>query len=149
MSTTLWLTRSLLAGAVLFATRRGGEPEQSVAAVLLATFALDVANHAIFGDPAWFAVNPGHLVIDTWAFLVLLWVAVRANRAWPLAVCAAQALVILGHIAKLWELAMVRKTYWAMTNIPFVLQLLILGAGTWAHMLRRRRIGFYKSWRTV
>ncbi|MFD2781456.1 hypothetical protein ACFS32_10405 [Novosphingobium pokkalii] len=118
-----------------------------MAAILLATFALDVANHAIFGDPAWFAVNPGHLVIDLWAFIVLLWVAVRANRAWPLAVSAAQALVVLGHVAKLWELAMVRKAYWVMTQVPFSLQLLVLIFGTAAHMQRSRRLGDYHGWR--
>lgn len=144
---SLWLPRILLAFAVVFAARRGGEPEQSVAAILLATFALDVANHAIFGDPAWFAVNPGHLVIDLWAFIVLLWVAVRANRAWPLAVSAAQALVVLGHVAKLWELAMVRKAYWVMTQVPFSLQLLVLIFGTAAHMQRSRRLGDYHGWR--
>ncbi|NKJ43855.1 hypothetical protein [Novosphingobium sp. SG720] len=144
---SLWLPRILLAFAVLFAARRGGEPEQSVAAILLATFALDVANHAIFGDPAWFAVNPGHLVIDIWAFIVLLWVALRANRAWPLAVSAAQAVVLLGHAAKLWELAMVRKAYWVMTQVPFTLQLLLLIFGTAAHVLRTRRLGDYHGWR--
>ncbi|GHC94112.1 hypothetical protein [Novosphingobium pokkalii] len=144
---SLWLPRILLAFAVVFAARKGGEPEQSVAAILLATFALDVANHAIFGDPAWFAVNPGHLVIDLWAFIVLLWVAVRANRAWPLAVSAAQALVVLGHVAKLWELAMVRKAYWVMTQVPFSLQLLVLIFGTAAHMQRSRRLGDYHGWR--
>lgn len=144
---SLWLPRILLAFAVVFAARKGGEPEQSVAAILLATFALDVANHAIFGDPAWFAVNPGHLVIDLWAFIILLWVAVRANRAWPLAVSAAQALVVLGHVAKLWELAMVRKAYWVMTQVPFSLQLLVLIFGTAAHMQRSRRLGDYHGWR--
>lgn len=144
---SLWLPRILLAFAVMFAARKGGEPEQSVAAILLATFALDVANHAIFGDPAWFAVNPGHLVIDLWAFIVLMWVAMRANRAWPLAVSAAQALVVLGHVAKLWELAMVRKAYWVMTQVPFSLQLLVLIFGTAAHMQRSRRLGDYHGWR--
>ena len=144
---SLWLPRTLLAFAVLFAARKGGEPEQSVAAILLATFALDVANHAIFGDPAWFAVNPGHLVIDIWAFLVLLWVAVRANRAWPLAVSAAQAVVLLGHAAKLWELNVVRKAYWVMTQVPFTMQLLLLILGTAAHISRARRVGYYHGWR--
>jgi len=138
-----------MAAAVLFAARRGGEPERSVAAVLLATFLLDVGNHALFGDPAWFAVNPGHLVIDVWAFLVLGWVALRANRGWPLGVAAAQSLVLLGHAAKLWDLDMVRRAYWAMTQVPFLLQLLILAFGTWAHQSRARRIGRYQGWRTT
>jgi hypothetical protein len=64
-----------------------------------------------------------------------------------LAVSAAQALVVLGHVAKLWELAMVRKAYWVMTQVPFSLQLLVLIFGTAAHMQRSRRLGDYHGWR--
>ena len=144
---SLWIPRLLLIFAVLFAARKGGEPEQSVAAILLATFVLDVANHALFGEAAWFTVNPGHLVIDVWAFIVLLLVSLQANRAWPLAVSAAQVLVLIGHGAKLWNLDMVRKAYWAMTQVPFSIQLVVLILGTWAHMARSRRIGRYAGWR--
>lgn len=143
----LWFLRLGLFFTVLFAARKGGEPERLVAAILLATFVLDVVNHALFGDPAWYVVNPGHLVIDFWAFVSLLWVAFRANRGWPLWVGASQVLVMLGHIAKVWDLSMVRRAYWAMTQMPFVLQLLVLAIGTWAHVLRTRRIGAYHAWR--
>lgn len=146
---SLWLPRIVLFATVLFAARKGDEPERLVASILLATFALDVANHALFGDPAWFAVNPGHLVIDAWAFITLLWVALRANRGWPLWVTASQVLVVMGHIAKLWDMAMVRKAYWAMTQVPFTFQLLVLLVGTLAHEQRARRIGRYHSWRPV
>lgn len=145
----VWFTRILLMSAVLLAARKGGEPEQSVAAILFSTCLLDVANHAIFGVPAWFAVNPGHLVIDSWAFIVLMWVSLRANRAWPLAVSALQMLVLLGHAAKFWELSMVRRAYWAMTQVPYVVQILLLLFGIWAHMGRTRRIGHYNGWRTI
>jgi hypothetical protein len=53
----------------------------------------------------------------------------------------------LGHVAKLWELAMVRKAYWVMTQVPFSLQLLVLIFGTAAHMQRSRRLGDYHGWR--
>lgn len=61
----LWILRLSLVATVLFAARKGDEPERLVAIVLLSTFALDVGNHMLFGDPAWYTVNPGHLVIDT------------------------------------------------------------------------------------
>lgn len=144
---SLWIPRIALLIVVLFAARRGGEPERLVAAVLFATFALDVANHTWFGRPDWFAVNPGHLVIDGWAFVTLLWVALYANRGWPLWVSSSQVIVVLGHVAKAWELDMVRRAYWAMTQIPFVFQLLVLGLGTAMHVARQRRIGVYHAWR--
>ena len=144
---SLWLPRIVMFATVLFAARKGDEPERLVASILLATFGLDVANHALFGDPAWFAVNPGHLVIDAWAFITLLWVALRANRGWPLWITASQVLVVLGHVAKLWDTGMVRRAYWAMTQVPFTFQLVVLLVGTIAHEQRARRIGRYHSWR--
>ena len=139
--------RILLLIVVLFALRKGEEPERLVALILTAAFLLDLGNHAAFGDPAWFAVNPGHVVIDTWAFVALMWVALRANRGWPLWASAAQVIVIMAHIAKLWDPAMVRKAYWAMTQMPLILQLVVLALGTLAHVARSRRIGWYHSWR--
>lgn len=139
--------RILLLAVVIFAFRKGAEPERLVGVILTATFLLDLGNHALFGDPAWFAINPGHVVIDVWAFLALMWVALRANRGWPLCVSAGQMIVVLAHLAKLWEPSMVRKAYWGMTQMPFVLQLVVLALGTSAHIARARRIGWYHSWR--
>lgn len=143
----LWILRAALIATVVFAAHKGDEPEQLVAAVLLSTFVLDVGNHMLFGDPAWYTVNPGHLVIDAWAFLTLLWVALYANRGWPLWVAALQVLVVLGHIAKLWEMDMVRRAYWTITQMPFLFQIVVLAVGTGAHVERQRRIGRYHSWR--
>jgi hypothetical protein len=145
----LWILRIGLVATALFAARKGGEPEQLVAAVLVSTFLLDVGNHTVFGDPVWYTVNPGHLVIDTWALITLVWVALYANRGWPLWVSASQVLVFVGHIAKLWEVDMVRRAYWTMTQMPFVFQLVVLAIGTAAHMERQRRIGRYQAWRLL
>jgi hypothetical protein len=143
---SLWIPRLLLIFAVLFAARKGGEP-----AIRGGDPARDIRSGCRqsrpFGEAAWFTVNPGHLVIDLWAFIVLLLVSLRANRAWPLAVSAAQVLVLIGHGAKLWNLDMARKAYWAMTLGPFWIQLALLIFGTWAHMARSRRIGRYAGWR--
>ncbi len=54
---------------------------------------------------------------------------------------------MLGHVAKLWEVDMVRRAYWTMTQMPFLFQLIVLAAGTWTHVERQRRIGRYHSWR--
>jgi len=74
-------------------------------------------------------------------------VALRANRGWPLFVSAAQVLIVTGHLAKVWDVAVVRTAYWAVTQVPFLFQLAVLAAGTLAHMARRRHIGRYHSWR--
>ena len=141
------MLRLALFATMFFAARKGDESERLVATVLLATFVLDLGNHALFGDPSWYAVNPGHLVIDSWAFISLLWIALQANRGWTLWVSASQLLVVLGHFAKLMDDTMARRAYFAMTQIPFVIQLAILAVGTTAHVYRQQRIGRYHSWR--
>jgi len=145
----IWLTRILLFAVVLVAARKGDEPERLTAAVLLSTFVLDLVNHAVFGDPVWYAVNPGHVVIDSWAFCALLSIALYANRGWPLLVGAGQMIVMVGHVTKLWDLTMARRAYWVLTQMPFLLQLMVLLIGTLAHMNRERRIGPYQCWRWV
>ena len=137
----------VLLATVLFAARKGDEPERLVAIVLFCAFVLDLVNHALFGDPAWYSINPGHIVLDTWAFASLLWVAVHANRGWTLWVSGAQVLVLLGHIGKTLDVTMARRAYWAMTQMPLVFQIVFLAIGTLAHIYRRQRIGHYHSWR--
>lgn len=143
----IWTLRIAIAAIAIFAFRKGGEPERLVAAVLLAAAGLDVFNHILFGEPAFFLVNPGHLVIDAWSMIAMMWVALRANRAWPMWVSAAQIIVVLGHVSKIVELSLVRYGYYAMTQVPLNVQAVALLIGTIAHMRRRERIGNYNAWR--
>jgi len=143
----IWLYRVAITAVLAFALRKGEEPERLVSGVIIATAALDVLNHATFGDPAFFAINPGHLVIDMWALACLLWVALRANRGWPLWACSAQIIVVLAHTSKLIDLSLVRYGYFAMTQLPVTIQAVALLVGTRAHLLRRERIGQYHAWR--
>lgn len=77
----------------------------------------------------------------------LSWIAIRANRGWPLWACAAQLIVMLGHLAKLFEVRDTFRGYWAMTQVPFLMQLAVLLVGTAAHVARQRIVGRYPSWR--
>jgi hypothetical protein len=143
----VWLTRLLLCLAMLFVARKGDEPERLVAITILAMTVLDVANHLFFGDPTWFEVNPGHLVIDTWALLTMTWVALKANRGWPLWISAIQLMMVIAHLAKLMEIDEARRSYWLMTQVPYLAEIATLIIGTSAHAARQRRIGNYAAWR--
>lgn len=142
-----WIIRLAILMVLVFAVRKGGEPERLVTAVFATSFALDGINHAVFGEPAFYAVNPGHLVIDSWAAIAFLWIALRANRGWPMWVCAAQIIVVLGHLAKVIDLSLVRFGYFAMTTLPINVQAMALFLGTAAHVRREERIGQYHGWR--
>lgn len=143
----IWLYRAAIVAILAFALRKGEEPERLVSGIIIATATADAINHAMFGDPAFFALNPGHLVIDGWALLGMLWVALRANRGWPLWACSAQIIVVLAHTSKLIDLSLVRYGYFAMTQLPVAIQTAALFAGTRAHLRRKRHIGPYHAWR--
>lgn len=143
----IWTLRLTIAAILVLAFRKGGDPEKLVAAVLASTAVLDLGNHAVFGKTAFFSVNPGHVVIDTWAMITLMWVGLRANRGWPLWVSAAQIIVVLGHLAKIVDLSLVRYGYFAMTQMPLNIQAIALLIGTVAHLRREELIGRYHGWR--
>lgn len=143
----IWAYRLLVIAVLLFALRKGEEPERLISMIIILAIAMDVVNHSIFGDPTFFAVNPGHIVIDTWSLLAMLWIALRANRGWPMWVCSAQIIVVLSHVAKLTELSLVRFGYYAMAQLPLPIQVTALLLGTIAHTRRSERIGRYHAWR--
>ena len=143
----VWITRLLLCLSALFAARKGDEPERLVALIIVAILLFDIANHLLFGDPTWFEVNPGHFVIDIWAMVTLTWVALQANRGWTLWISATQVIVVMAHFAKLLEVDEARRSYWIMTQLPYLVQICTLFIGTWAHAARSRRIGRYAPWR--
>ena len=143
----IWAARIAFVGILVFALRKGEEPERMVATILIATILLDLANHALFGSPAFFVIDPGHLIIDSWALAGLLWVALRANRGWPLWACSGQVIVILAHLAKMVDLSLVRYGYFAMSQLPIAIQSAALLLGTTAHLQRTDRIGRYHAWR--
>jgi hypothetical protein len=139
-----WL---LLIAAIGFAVRKGDEPERLVAIVVGSGFLLDVPNHFFFGASTWFEVNPGHFVIDLWMLLTVTWVALKANRGWPLWISAMQLIVVMAHVAKLLEFDEARRSYWVLTQTPGYAEQIVLIIGTYAHAARQTRIGRYAAWR--
>lgn len=129
------------------ALRRGEQPERFTAAVLVAGYIVDMIYHLICGNPLFDVVDPMHFAIDATTLIGLMWIALQANRGWTLWVASAQLIVMLGHLGKIFELREVYRAYWAMTQVPILLQLAFLLAGTLAHIARTRRVGPYASWR--
>ena len=142
VSTTLVV---VLAGA-LFAYARGGPPERLAAGFITALFVTDIGYHLLFGPSGFDRVDPVHLVLDGAELIAIMWLALTANRMWPLWAAAAQLICVSGHLALFVEPGM-RRAYWAMTQLPQYIQLTALVLGAVAHARRYERIGPYRSWR--
>lgn len=126
----------------------GGPPERWGAAfVFIRHVLVDPAYHA-FSEPSRFdALEPVHAVLDTSLFLAILWLALHANRIWPMWLCASALIVLVGHFVVLMGMKGNQLAYWGMTQLPIFMELGILLAGTISHRLRLRRTGPYRSWR--
>lgn len=132
----------------LFVYLRGGAPERVAAAVVVLWIATDTAYHVIFGPSGFISVDPFHLALDGVQMVAMVWVALMANRMWPLWAAAASLICFSGHLAVLIHPVGMSQAYWALTQIPQYIQLIALLLGTHAHVKRLKRLGGpYRSWR--
>ena len=117
------------------------------AGIIVGWIVLDAAYHLVFGPSDFDAVDPVHVVLDGAELVAILWLALRANRMWPLWAAAAQLICVSGHIAAFVEPGGMQRAYWALTQLPQYIQLTALICGAVAHARRFEQIGPYRSWR--
>ncbi len=143
------LTLAVVLAATAAAWRRGGPPERIAAVVIGGLFIVDIGYHLMFGPSGFDEVDPVHLVLDGAELAAITWLALRANRIWPLWAAAAAVICYSGHLAAIVEPGGMTLAYWAMTQIPPYIQLAALLLGVAAHARRQRRVGRYRSWRVA
>ncbi|OYW44391.1 MAG: hypothetical protein B7Z08_05900 [Sphingomonadales bacterium 32-68-7] len=138
---------TLVVSSGLLASWRGGPPERLAAAIIVGWVLTDALYHVLFGPSGFEEVDPVHLVLDGAELVAITWLALQANRMWPMWAAAAQLICVTGHLAAFVEPVAVRRAYWAMTQLPQYIQLTALLLGAFAHARRVRRFGPYRSWR--
>lgn len=125
----------------------GGPPEQLAAKVIVIWILVDVSYHLLFGPSGFREVDPAHLVIDGAELAAIVWLALRANRLWPIFAAAAQLITFVGHVVAMIDNGGMSRAYWAITQLPPYIQLFALVCGVASHARRLRRLGPYRSWR--
>lgn len=144
----LFIAAALMAAATCV-FRYGAAPERVVLQILLAATLLDFVYHGLIGPSHYLKVDLGHLILDAASFLAFLWVALRANRVWPLWVTALQLQPLVVHMSMILRLPSNQMAYWLMMSAPSDLEVLIVLIGTLAHVYRKRLIGPYRDWRLI
>ncbi len=147
MAVEVILALALVFVAAFVALARGGPPERLAAGIIVCWIIADVSYHVMFGPSGFEKVDPVHLVLDGGELIAINWLALRANRMWPLWAAAAQLICVAGHVVLFIEPDGMRRAYWAMTQLPPYIQLTALILGAVAHARRYERIGPYRSWR--
>lgn len=117
-----------------YAVLRGGAPERIVAVVLVLAAGATAATPV--DASSYFSVFYTVLWIDLALFMVLIVVALFADRYWPIWLAALQFLAIAAHGAKGYDQAIVAKAYWLITNKLGYLIVVLLLIGTLRHRMR-------------
>ena len=134
--------------AVAFARLKGGIPERCVSISIVVWILLDVVYHYFTAAANYGHIVVAHVIFDTLLLLALFATALCANRVWPCWAAASSLIAMLGHLAMAVGLSGMQRAYWAITQVPFFIQLLALVVGTAFHIRRRRIKGPYPDWRS-
>lgn len=86
------------------------------------------------------------MLIDSAALIILVIVAVRANRMYPLWIAAFQILATMSHFANAMANHISPIAYVILAVTPGYFQLLLLATGLFGHMRRVREHGAYRDW---
>jgi len=129
------------------AYHRGGPPERLAATIIVAWVVSDVFFSLVSGPFGFDRVDATQVLLDGGELVAIMWLALRANRMWPLWAAAAQLMCVSGHLVAFVEPGGMKRAYWAMTQLPAYIQLIALVCGAVAHARRYERIGPYRSWR--
>lgn len=136
----------LVASLALYAAMRGDEPERIVAAFVVFGVVADRFGHMFLEYGDFLRFSGSRLALDCIQLVGFMFVALRANRVWPLWIAAAQLVAIMGSLAPLAYTTGHTHAYWAMTQLPIFVHLIALGLGVLFHSRRLRRVGPYNAW---
>ncbi|WP_218843554.1 MULTISPECIES: hypothetical protein [unclassified Sphingomonas] len=128
----------LIAAVTIHAAWRGGAPERCAAvAMLLAAIATSLTD---LKAPLPFRTVQWQLVwIDAALFAVLFFIALTANRFWPLWIAAIQCLALGAHASRAFASDILPLAYWFILGKLAYPMLLLLVIGTERHHRRSRR----------
>lgn len=133
----LWL------GVCGYALWRGGQPERCVAVIFLVAA---LSNWVTYIPNPWRGVQWGIFAVDTVMLALMLAIALRANRYWPIGMAAMQVLQVIGHLLKLADSVMLPMAYWISAAVWAYPMLILLWLGTVRHHNRTKRLGPEPSW---
>ncbi len=131
--------------ASAYATWRGGAPERAVAALLLVAAIVSSLIPVIPGR-TFFVIDVDVIAIDLVLLSVLVLIAVRADRFWPLWLAALQLVAIGVHGVRAYDPHILPIVYARIVGEIAYPMLALLVIGTVRHHSRALRLGGERDW---
>lgn len=129
-------------GAVcLFSIWKGGA-EERVAAITYGSAALVAP---LIRDQRWIGTQWGLFWVDAVCFSLLLIIAMRTKRYWPIWAAGFQLLALLMHPASMVDKAVGAWAYITAGIIWTYLTLFAIGIGAWNHWMMRRQLAAFRA----
>lgn len=128
-----------------YALWRGGGPERFAASAMLSATAVSALVRASI-DQRFIEMEAGLLFVDGLLLVILIAIAFRADRGWPLLVAGLHLVTVGAHVIKIVKPDMIRVTYAVMITFWSYPVLIALAAGTCRHRQRLRHHGFDRDW---
>jgi hypothetical protein len=135
----------LLIACCGYALFRGGAPERIVGAALAAAWLATLSRSGrlvTHVDPS----EPGGLLIASLLLIVLVAVALRADRGWPLLIAGLQLAVAGVHFVSLFDSQIDRTSSAALIAMCTYPMSVVLAIGTWRHRRRLATQGYDLAW---
>jgi hypothetical protein len=119
-----------------YAQWKGGRVERGLAWAMLAAY---IATPFAASLTSLFAPRLGVMAVDAVLLAVVLTVALRSDRYWPMAACAFLSIELVMHFTILFDHHVMPKAYIIATHIWSYPVLLSLVFGAWSADRRRKR----------
>ncbi len=127
-----WASLGALLIVACVALWRGGWPERVAAIAMTAAW---LATGIVYNNILQRGVQVAPMVVDALLLSVLLFIALRSNRWWPMWACAFQALTFVLHLAMIADAVLWRRAAWMANSCFSYLTMLALLCGA----IRTRR----------
>lgn len=128
-----------------YAMWRGGAPERAVGASMLAAYVATLFSHSEFAV-RFTDVEFGVLTIDIILMVVLMAIALKADRGWPMLLAGLHLTTVGAHAVRIIEPAMIEVTYAVMLSMWSYPMVVALAVGTWRHRRRLMAVGYDRDW---
>ena len=139
-----FIIQALLILVVFIAAwRTGGRPERYVASTYLGMFAAS-AVHALVqgpeGEVGYAGLHAFRFALDSIAFAIIVFAALRYERWWTLWVGSVQLIAVIAHLLRIADWPIPPIAYAVMERWPVWLAVIFTGLGTLIHSRQARAI---------